>query len=197
MKKKRTRVAIFGGSFDPPTIGHLTIVKYLIDRMGFDEVWLMPAYRHTFDKDLSEFEHRFNMCKLLIDNPKVKVSDFQYVNDCDSSTLNLFKALRKKYKDLDFYMIIGSDNANVIQKWINYEELIRTVPFIVLERAKQELLPNVKWCLNEPHIYVKDFKNFPICSTLVRLKVKNDQSVEGLINPEIIEYVKKHNLYKK
>ena len=194
-RNSHIRIAILGGSFDPPTYGHLSMAKFALYRMGFDEVWLMPAYRHTFDKQMSDFDHRLKMCYLLSEDDRIVPSDFQKTHDCDSSTLSLFKLLRKKFKKHDFYMIIGSDNANVIHKWINYEELIKKVPFVVMERKGQELNADVTWCLKNPHIYVKNLKAEEISSTIVRNAIKTGEPITKFTNSHIIKYIKKNNLY--
>lgn len=198
MKNKQPeRIAIFGGAFDPPTFGHLSIANYLIQRMGFDEVWLMPAYRHTFPKNMTEFQHRFNMCKLLVNDERIKVSDYQYIHDLDSSTLNLFIVLRKEFrKKKEFFMVIGSDNANVIHKWINYEQLLEKVPFIVFERKGQELKEDTIWCLFEPHIFVKHLKQEKeFSSTIVREAIKKEEPIKKYVPKNIIKYIKKNKLY--
>ena len=59
------QVALLGGSFNPPHVGHLLAAQYVRATQGVDEVWLMPAYRHPFGKALESFEHRVRMCELL------------------------------------------------------------------------------------------------------------------------------------
>ena len=58
-------VALLGGSFNPPHVGHLLAAHYVRATQGVDEVWLMPAYHHPFGKALADFEHRAAMCELL------------------------------------------------------------------------------------------------------------------------------------
>jgi len=192
----KNRIAVLGGSFDPPTLGHLKIAEYLVDCMKFDEVWVIPAYTHTFEKDLSEFHHRINMCRLIFRDKRFIVSDFQKTRKCDSSTLNLFRLLEKEYPNNDFYMTIGTDNANNIHKWINYKQVITDIKFVVIERRNQELQNNIKWCLNPPHIYIKSFDIDEISSTLTRNAIKKREYPHKFTSNYILHYIEENNLYK-
>ncbi|MCI0570479.1 MAG: nicotinate-nicotinamide nucleotide adenylyltransferase, partial [Myxococcaceae bacterium] len=58
-------VAILGGSFNPPHVGHLLAAHFVRATQAVDEVWLMPSFRHPFGKALAPFEHRLAMCEAL------------------------------------------------------------------------------------------------------------------------------------
>src|SRR5690606_7304538 len=60
-----TRVALLGGSFNPPHVGHLLAAHYVRATQGVDEVWLMPSHNHPFGKALTPFVHRLGMCEVL------------------------------------------------------------------------------------------------------------------------------------
>ena len=57
-------IALFGGSFDPPHLGHVLAATWVLSTSGVDELWVMPAFDHAFDKELSAFEHRKRMGNL-------------------------------------------------------------------------------------------------------------------------------------
>ncbi len=59
------QVALLGGSFNPPHVGHLLAAHYVRASQPVDEVWLMPSFHHPFGKQLTSFEHRLAMCELL------------------------------------------------------------------------------------------------------------------------------------
>jgi nicotinate-nucleotide adenylyltransferase len=92
-------------------------------------------------------------------------------------------------------MVIGSDNANVIHKWINYEQLLEKVPFIVFERKGQELKEDTIWCLFDPHIFVKYLNQEEYSSTRVRSAIKNGESIKKYVPENVAKYIKKNKLY--
>jgi nicotinic acid mononucleotide adenylyltransferase len=71
--------------------------------------------------------------------------------------------------EYDFSFIIGLDNANTFDKWVNYEELERMARFVVVPRKGINRDPNVTWYLSDPHIYLSPDNDIPdISSTVVR-----------------------------
>lgn len=201
---RKFNIAILGGAFNPITKGHIQLAQFVLNTSNeFDEVWLMPAYKHIFNKDMVSPEHRLEMCKIAskIDG-RIKVFDFEIKNKLSGETYNLFKRLKQdeklnnKYK---FSMIIGLDNANNFHKWVNFEELERMVRFIVVPRKGYDRDINVNWYLEKPHIFLKnDCDIIEISSTTVRKILKNEKidDIEKYLSLDVIKYVEKNNLYK-
>lgn len=70
-----TRVAVFGGSFNPPHVGHVLGVVYALSTAPIDEVLVVPVYRHPFAKPLAPFADRLEMCRLALGwLPRVTIS---------------------------------------------------------------------------------------------------------------------------
>lgn len=193
-----SRIAIFGGAFDPPTLGHTLLAKCVINRLGFDEVWMMPSFQHPFGKHMSEFEHRMAMCLIAVsDMDRVDVTHYEAYQKVDG-TLSLFKKLQKSYPENQFYFVIGLDNANMIDQWINPEELIKKVPFVVVYRQGYEIKPNITWYRKEPHIFVETCDVMEISSTVIRAAIKNNdtKTLSKGLNKNVLKYIKHHKLYE-
>src|SRR6185436_4830908 len=80
MAKKRKWVAILGGSFDPPHLGHILLSQWVLAGYPIDELWWMPSHTHPWQKSLSPIKLRQAMCRLAIKHlppREVKVSDFE------------------------------------------------------------------------------------------------------------------------
>src|SRR5882724_6666783 len=71
-----SRIALFGGSFDPPHVAHQLVALYVLETQPVDELWIVPAYAHPFGKHLVPFEHRVAMCELAAAalGPRARVS---------------------------------------------------------------------------------------------------------------------------
>jgi nicotinate (nicotinamide) nucleotide adenylyltransferase len=154
-------------------------------------------------------EHRLNMCKLasMIDG-RIKIFDYEIKNKLSGETYNLVKRLKmeteliEKYK---FSMIIGLDNANTFDHWVNYEELERLMSFVVIPRKGYIRDEKVDWYLRYPHIYLNDEnKIVEISSTEIRTmlksfytenKIKYDDFLKYL-NKDVLDYILEHELYK-
>jgi len=132
-------VALFGGSFDPPHIGHIEIVKKLQALPFIDDIVIMPTYLNPFKtKFHTSPQVRLHWLeKLYKDNPKVIVSDFEVKQARKVPTYESVLYLQKKYDKI--YIVIGADNIKTLHKWYNYEKLIQIATFIVAKRKGFEI----------------------------------------------------------
>lgn len=195
METKNNIIAILGGSFDPPHWGHIKLLNELHSG-PFTGWWLMPCYRHSFGKNMSDNNHRVEMCKLLIKHSgldHISVSTHEIDNQITGGT---YESLKLLPKENDYFFIIGQDNADSIFRWINYEKLISEFKFWVFPRG-DKTPEEEAWYLKRPHIFSNtQFQKSNKSSTEIRNMIKNDSYEGNHTHPEVIEYIKKHNLYR-
>jgi len=210
---RKTKVAIYGGAFDPITNGHIQAAQFILNTSGeFDEVWLMPAYRHLYGKEMASAEHRLEMCRLAASvDKRIKVFDYEIRNQLGGETYYFVKKLKEEEsynKEYHFSLVIGLDNAVTFDKWVNYELLERLIIFVIIPRKGYEFNdPNI-WFLKEPHIYLSSVENsiMGVSSTEVReFFRKNHQQLsyneifqnqlKKKISPDVFDYILKNNLY--
>src|SRR5512146_215517 len=99
------RVALFGGSFNPPHVGHQLLALYVLETEPVDELWLVPCWRHPFEKELAPFEHRLRMTEAAAAalGPRARVSDVEARLGGDKSrTLLTVRALQASHPDVEF-----------------------------------------------------------------------------------------------
>ena len=134
-----------------------------------------------------------NVMQIYLDN--------EIRNQLGGETYNFFKRLATdKIKEThQFSMIIGLDNANTFDKWVNYQELERMASFVVVPRKGVKRIESVDWYLKQPHIYIHGENNIiEVSSTMVREQLKIDDSVIKLyewLNPDVFNYILDNNLY--
>ena len=130
------RVALFGGSFNPPHVGHLLAAALVRAVAPVDEVWLMPACQHPFGKQLAPFEERMALCEALasmIDG--VKVSRIEGEVEAGGRTLHTVEQLMRLYPNHSFRLVVGTDILHEAHKWHAFEKLTELAPLIVLGRS--------------------------------------------------------------
>lgn len=212
---RKTKVAIYGGAFDPITKGHLQVAQFILNTSGeFDEVWLMPANGHMYNKKMANANHRIKMCELAAKvDSRIKIFDYEIANELAGETFNFVKRLKEE-KELtekyNFSIVIGSDNAITFDKWVNYEMLERMIRFVVVPRAGYTITDPTLWCFKDPHIFLNGENNpiMDVSSTLVRNHFKNidtdDSGNESseftrksleMLDPEVYYYILDNNLY--
>lgn len=130
------KVAIYGGSFNPPHVGHVLGVVYALSVGQFERVLVMPVYEHALEKSLASFEHRVRLAELAMGwLPRVEVSRLEQTLPSPSYTLNTLRHLRSKHSDWRLHLIIGADVLGEVGRWHAFEEVTRIAPLFVLGRA--------------------------------------------------------------
>ena len=138
-----TRVALFGGSFNPPHVGHQLVALYVLETAGVDQLWFVPTFQHPFHKALETFEDRRAMCERAVEalGPRARVSDVEARLGGSSLTLRTVQRLIQDHPGHAFSLIIGSDLVPETDSWHGIAELRRLVPFIVVQRGGYAAVP--------------------------------------------------------
>ena len=106
------RVAIFGGSFNPPHVGHQLLALYVLETAAVDQLWFVPCWKHPFDKALEAFADRLHMCEMAAAalGSRARVSDVEaQLGGEGSRTLMTVKALQASHPDHEFLLVVGAD----------------------------------------------------------------------------------------
>ena len=179
------RVAIFGGSFNPPHLAHQMAALYVLETAPVDELWMVPAFQHPFGKALAPFAHRLAMCELAAAalGPRVKVSAVERDLGLESRTLRTVRRLEHDFPGHAFSLVIGADLLPELPSWHESAELRRSVPLVVVGRAGFE---SGDGRLALPRVSSSD----------VRAALAAGRSVEGLVSRSIIDYIASHGLYQ-
>lgn len=178
------RIALFGSSFNPPHKGHLAVLRDLVCSGDFDEIRLVPVFRHPFVKTLASFSDRFAMTALLaneFNSSKIPVLVDAIENELaknPSYAIDTVTALIKRHPDAVFTLIVGSDVKNDLSKWHRIDDLKRLVAFRFIPRAGVESSP---------------YPN--VSSTEIRAKVAHGESAAEETTTDIAAYILKKKLY--
>ena len=143
--KKVNKIAVLGGSFDPPTLSHLQIASEAINTHNFDEVWIVPCGNRPDKKSKSDGKHILNMVNLAIkdvfpDDFPVYVNDIEIQNGDMIGAYHLIKLLQETYGDQsEFHFIIGSDLIQYLKYWIEAEKVVNEIKFVVCNRLGYDI----------------------------------------------------------
>ena len=197
-------IAVFGGSFNPPINSHTTLAKQIIEKCDSVEKLIFVPVSTKYQKSkLVSDEHRYNMLKLICKNEdKLELSNIELVQNKQLYTIQTLDLLREQYgKEYEIWFVMGTDNLKEVDTWNSPERLLKEYKIIVLEREEDnleeiiknnELLTKYKKSL----IKIEGIDKIFLSSTMIRDKIKNGEEVEKFIDKRVLEYIKKHNLYK-
>ena len=193
------RVAILGGGFDPPHLGHLSVARHAVKSFGFDSVFLMPCLNHRFGKSMQDPVHRIAMCRLAADgDPKIIVSEYEIKKRLTGESYYMIKSLLSEASasEYGFSMAIGMDNALCFDKWFRHEELKKMIPFVVVPRKGIESPTGDQWFHKLPHRVAPPMETDFASSTTIRALLKEGKSTDGMLHPKVAEYIREHGLYR-
>ena len=188
------RVAIYGGSFNPPHLGHIALARYVIASGRADEVWLMVSPKNPLKAadGLLPTPQRLRLAALAAEGEEgIRVSDFETHLPIPSYTFKTLRALREQYPDLEFCLLVGADNWQVFSSWAHPEEILRHHRLLVYPREGYPIdaasLPDGVELIDAPL--------FPVSSTEVRQLVREGKSVEHLVGKAVAEAIEREGLY--
>jgi nicotinate-nucleotide adenylyltransferase len=129
-------VAVFGGSFNPPHVGHVLAVVYALSTAPLDEVLVVPVYQHPFAKHLAPFADRLAMLHLALDwLPRVTVSTVEEELGGESRTLRTLEHLSATNPGWSLRLLVGADVLGDVPKWHRWDRIAELAPPIVLGRV--------------------------------------------------------------
>ena len=200
MSIKHKKIVIYGGSFNPPHVGHAIAIEAVLRNFKCDEIWMMPS-SERLDKHIGiSGKHRVSMLKIMLReyflHPKIKIqiSDLELKRLKLTTTYDTLNELKKLYPRDKFYFLIGSDLLwDIRNKWVRGRELWRSANFLAIRKpgakVPSKMPPNIK-------LVDKDIVWVNISSTLVRDLIKKSCSGIPYIHPKIARYIKKYGLYR-
>lgn len=135
------KIVIFGGSFDPPHLGHLAIYKVVNKHLKFNKFIVVPAACSPFKRDnqpIASNDARILLTKIMFRKcPNVVVDDYEIKSTKKTSySIDTIKHLSKKYKDTCPYLVMGYDQYLLFPQWKSWQEILKRVKLIVINRHK-------------------------------------------------------------
>ncbi|RUM44700.1 MAG: nicotinate (nicotinamide) nucleotide adenylyltransferase [Hydrogenimonas sp.] len=176
------KIAIFGGSFDPPHLGHLEIIKKALDQLDIDRLIVVPAFISPFKKGHSAppQQRLAWLKKMTADDPRIEVSDIEVQKGGASYTIETVNYFSQFFDTI--YLIIGADNLKSLHKWHRFEELNQKVHWVVATRNGEEI----------PDGYIKLPVDQPISSTQLRHAIDPAWIPES-IRHEVLQFYKEYH----
>lgn len=189
------KIGLFFGSFNPIHVGHLIIANYMATQTDLQQVWLVvsPQNPLKLKGSLARDRDRLNMVQLAIgDNSLLKASNVEFKMPKPSYTIDTLTYLKEQFPQHEFTLIMGGDNIATLQKWKNYEQILRGYDIYVYKRPQYDL--------GEfgTHERVKVFVAplMEISATYIRKCLTEGKSVQYLVTDAVQKYLEESRVYK-
>jgi len=177
-------LAVFGGSFDPPHVGHVLAASWVLCTAAVDRLLVVPAFAHAFGKELAPFEHRRAMCELAFDPLRgVTVSDVEARAGGPSYTVHTLERLRAAHPGATLRLVIGSDLVEQVPTWHEGHRVPELAPLLVVGRGG--------------HVRGTEDVSMPeVSSSEVRRRLAGDEPADALVPRAVLAYAREKGLYR-
>ncbi len=196
--KSSSRIGIFGGSFDPPHVGHLIIAEEARERLNLQKVFFVPAFipPHKPNAARSNPEHRLQMTKLAIaGNDALEVSDIELRRKGISYTVDTLREFKQRFSKAELFLIVGADNLLDLDSWKSPDEIRELASLAVYRRRGFDDSQKLK--AMEKDIYFLQGTPLDFSSSEIRRRVANGKSLRYLVPEKVEQYILTHGLYRQ
>lgn len=187
-------IGLYFGSFNPVHVGHLIIASHIANSTDLDQVWFVVSPQNPFKPSatlLNEY-HRLHLVNISIEGEqKLKASTVEFKLPKPSYTIDTLAYLTEKHPTYIFSIIMGSDGFQNIDKWKNYETLLKNHSFYIYRRPGFDILQT--W---GAQLTLLDAPLLDISSTRIRTLLKEKKSIRFLVPDVVKEEIEKNGYYR-
>ena len=215
----RRSVALFGGTFDPPHVGHMAVAQAAQRRFHLDAIYFLPSSRppHKRRRELTPFIHRYTMVALACAEHSIFVPSLAEAPTGGTAhvfyTIDTVRRYHREHADDHLYFIVGADQFLELPTWRHYESLLDACDFIIASRpgfrldALRLVIPPEKLgrahssdpnriALRKTAVHLLTTVASHVSSTEVRDRLHHKQSIHGLVPSRVEEYILGQALYR-
>lgn len=196
------RIGLFGGTFDPPHLGHLILASEAQSQLELDRLlWILtPEPPHKQEQPITPVEHRLAMVNLAIeDNPAFELSRVELERPGPHYTVDTIKLIAKQNPTADIVPIIGGDSLRDLPKWHEPQQIVYACHWIGVMRRPNDAsnldelereLPGIR-----SKVHYVDAPLLEIASHEIRNRIATGRSVRYYLSPAVYDYIEQHRLY--
>lgn len=190
------RIALFGGTFDPPHVGHLIVAQDVVEALALDALHFVPAGEppHKRDQEFTPAELRLEMVRAAVEgDPRLVASDVEMRRRGPSYTVDTLRALRELRPDDELYFVMGVDQYAALDTWKEPEAVAELARLVVITREGDE--PDGA----RPDVDV-EYTRIPVTrvdvsSTGVRRRIHLGRPIRYLVPDPVRRIIRRHRLY--
>jgi nicotinate-nucleotide adenylyltransferase len=190
------RTCLFGGTFDPPHIGHLLVAQTVCEAENFDKVLFIPAYQPPHKDDITPVDERLKMLELAVEgNPNFEISDVELKRKGVSYTIDTVKFIKEemRLKSQELFYLMGSDSLLEFQNWKDPKGILNECQVIIAIRPGFRPSDIPSWILQK--IQFANIPRFEISSSNIRHRWVENKTIRYMVTLPVWEYIEKNNLY--
>jgi nicotinate-nucleotide adenylyltransferase len=188
------RIGLFGGTFDPPHIGHLIVAQDAAEALELDRVLFVPAGipPHKRERAISPAQVRLAMARAAVgEDARFMVHDCEVKRAGPSYTVDTLAQLRAEHAGVQIFLLLGTDQYSELHTWHRAGEIRQFCQVAVLERGGGGPAPSASG--TDTHIPVT---RIDLSGSEIRARVAAGRSIRFLVTGEVEQLIRAHGLYR-
>ena len=188
------KIGLYFGSFNPVHSGHLIIANHILNETGLEKVWFVVSPQNPFKTNtslLNEYDRLHLLRSATQDDPRIKISDIEFGLPKPSYTTVTLSHLQEKYPEHEFSIIMGSDSFQNLDKWKNFEFIVKNYPIYVYPRVGFQIDNHIKAKLT-----IVEAPLLQISATQIRRLIKEGKSIRYMVPDKVKDEIEKGHYYK-
>lgn len=186
------KLGLFGGTFDPPHLGHFLAATDAAEALSLDQLAWIPAATQPLKADANSAgpEHRLAMTRLTVaGDPRFSVDTLEMQRGGLSFTVDTLRAFRERHPGAALFLLLGADAAALLPKWREPEQVRELAEIVVLTRGGDGLEPPAG-------VLTLSTRRVDISATEIRARVRQGRSIRGFVPDAVADYIAAHGLYR-
>lgn len=189
------RLGIFGGSFDPPHVGHWLVALDAMEALALDRLVFVPAHVQPLKvgQDTASPEHRLRMVELAVEGePRCAVDPIEIERGGLSYSVDTLDHFARTQPDAERYFLIGADAATSFASWRDPDRVARLARLVVLQRRVQRTSSAIEGV----ETIALDTRQIDISSTEIRARIRAGKPIRGFVLDSVARYIATERLYR-
>jgi nicotinate-nucleotide adenylyltransferase len=189
----RVRLAVYGGTFDPPHLGHLVVAGDVHFRLGVDRVVFVPAADPPHKRGLvrTPASLRLEMVRAAVQgDARFDVDDLELHREGPSYTVETLREFRRRDSDAELFFLIGVDALRDLPTWRDPDEVARLATLVMLARGGESNIPDPRFRVHRVPVTRVD-----VSATEIRRRVAAGEPIRYLVPESVREIIEREKLY--
>ena len=194
---RRKKICLFGGTFDPPHIGHLLVAQTIFEAENFDKIVFIPTCKTPKKNNITDIKDRLAMLRMgVTSNPNFEISDLEIQRGGTSYTIDTVREYKsdQDYDSRELYYLIGSDSLQKFYTWKEPREILDECQVIVALRPGFRPSDISNWILRK--VRFASIPRFEISSSTIRSRWQENKTIRYMVTQPVWEYINDHGIYK-
>jgi nicotinate-nucleotide adenylyltransferase len=191
------RIGVFGGTFDPPHVGHLLLATDAREALGLDRVIFVPAGTQPFKVNtppVASARDRLEMVRLAVaDDANYTVDDTEIGRKGLSFTVDTLEQLSKKHPGAKLFLLLGGDALAGMDGWRNPGRIRELATVAVMRRSGSDRSPDTVFAEG---VMPVSARRIDVSSTEIRDRLRAGQSIKGFVPESVEQFIEARGLYR-